>query len=246
MYPMVGVALVTVWSRAARSAEFDLLGQAAIAGAVVAMVWQRMVTAREADLAARWAVGASGEEATAELLDRWVASPAGRARSAEVFHDVRIAGRSENIDHLVIDRAGVALIETKRWTGEVVVGRHVWVTGRLGGATRRRRERRDDAIAQIERLGEAMTRLLHSRVDGRRDLDGRSTARLPRAGFVCIHGASVRPAWYRRRAMLRGVAVGGPDDLERWMARRRRSLSTRRTVTLQRAVAGRLERAGLR
>lgn len=61
-----------------------------------------------------WRRGAEGEETVGRLLDRlppgWV-----------VLHDLPLGTRGGNLDHLVIGPAGVFTINTKRWTGSVVV-----------------------------------------------------------------------------------------------------------------------------
>jgi Nuclease-related domain len=61
-----------------------------------------------------WRDGARGERATARLLrrlhrHRWV-----------VFHDVAIPGTPANADHLLIGPPGVLLVDSKRYTGQVI------------------------------------------------------------------------------------------------------------------------------
>ncbi len=72
----------------------------------------------------RWAVGAEGEQATATLLHllprRWV-----------VLHDRRVPGSRANIDHLVIGRTGVWVLDTKTSRGRVSSRwRTVWLGDR--------------------------------------------------------------------------------------------------------------------
>jgi hypothetical protein len=65
--------------------------------------------------AERWQRGADGEAATAAVLDQL---PEGWT----VLHDVRWPGRPRaNIDHVVIGPCGVFVIDSKNWSGEVVV-----------------------------------------------------------------------------------------------------------------------------
>jgi hypothetical protein len=65
--------------------------------------------------AARWEQGADGEEATAGAL---LALPP----SWTVLHDLAWPGRQlANIDHIVIGPAGVFVIDTKNWSGRVMV-----------------------------------------------------------------------------------------------------------------------------
>ncbi len=56
-----------------------------------------------------WAQGAVGEEIVAQHLDRLV-SP-----SVLVLHDRKIPGSRANIDHIVVTRAGVTVIDSKRY-----------------------------------------------------------------------------------------------------------------------------------
>ncbi|MEV5348941.1 nuclease-related domain-containing protein [Streptomyces achromogenes] len=56
-----------------------------------------------------WAAGAAGEEATARLLRPLV------RRGCAVLHDRAIRGSRANIDHLIIGRFGVALVDSKNW-----------------------------------------------------------------------------------------------------------------------------------
>ena len=166
----------------------------AVFAAVLLLGWRRGAAAADEYEAGAWLVGARGEERTAATLERVV------DRSSIVFHDLRPPGRRENIDHLVVGRAGVLVVETKRWSGTVVVGRGVRVNGR----------RRRDVTDQVRRL---------------REITSRELGGAPVDAFVCIHGARVRPAWFRRRAVVDGAAYGGARELERWLRRRRRCAS---------------------
>jgi hypothetical protein len=67
---------------------------------------------RSADL---WERGADGEQATADALK---ALPAGWT----VFHDVRWPGRRyANVDHVVVGPGGVFVVDSKNWSGAIVV-----------------------------------------------------------------------------------------------------------------------------
>lgn len=186
-----------------------------IAGFVVVLLvaWRRGAASGDSERVARWASGAWGEEATAAALD-------GLARRGfAVLHDVEVPGRRENLDHVVVSRGGVAVIETKRWAGRVVIGRNVRVDGK----------RRNEVLAQVERQRRAV-----------RAMAGRG---VPVDAFVCVHARRVRPAWFRRRAVIDGVTFGGPDELVRWLRRRRRRAALDGASV--RALAGRLDRPGL-
>jgi hypothetical protein len=57
--------------------------------------------------AARWLRGAAGERATAQILARLP------TRRWTVIHDLAVPGSRANIDHLVIGRTGVWVVDTK-------------------------------------------------------------------------------------------------------------------------------------
>lgn len=200
--PLLTYALVRTGT-----SRLEAVSVALFAGCL-ALAWRRGATEADRDATERWAVGARAEEATAAAL-------AGLdARRFAVLHDVAVPGRRENADHLVVSRAGVVVVETKRWAGPVVIGRHV----------RARGERRDEVIDQMGRLERSVRRRLAAGACGRK---------VPVDLFVCIHTSRVRPARWRRRARLGRVAFGSPDDLVRWLRRRRR----RRAVLDRGAVA---------
>lgn len=68
---------------------------------------------RSADL---WERGAAGEEATADAL---AALP---AEGWTVLHDVAWPGRPRaNIDHVVVGRPGVFVVDSKNWSGEISI-----------------------------------------------------------------------------------------------------------------------------
>jgi hypothetical protein len=152
----------------------------AFAVVIVVLVWWR----RRRSVAARWAAGAEGEAWTSDVLHSL-------GRGFSVGHDLVPPGRRWNIDHVVVGRCGVVVVETKRWRGSVRVGRRtLWLDGR----------RRDDVASQVEMQVEVVSRAVGAGV--------------PVRWFVCIHGADVRRRWWARRR-----PVGGPDDLVRWLRR---------------------------
>ena len=183
----------------------EAVGIALFVGAIV-IGWRRGANTHDAFAANAWAVGARAEVETARALDR-LTDP-----HTVVLHDLGLAGRRENIDHLVISTRGVVVVETKRWTGSVVVGRTV----------RHNWRRRRDVIDQAERLRRSVSRAIEG---------------IPVDAFVCIHGARVRRAWFRRRASIDGVAFGDTAALVRHLRRRRRVL---RPADVRR-LAGELE-----
>jgi hypothetical protein len=60
-----------------------------------------------------WAYGANGERALGKVLDPL------REEGIAVLHDRRIPGSRANIDHLVVSRAGVFVIDAKNYLGRV-------------------------------------------------------------------------------------------------------------------------------
>jgi hypothetical protein len=71
----------------------------------------------------RWLRGAAGEEATAALLDRL------SSRRWVVLHDRRLPGTSANVDHVVIGRRGVWVIDSKAYRAPLRAG---WRSVRVG------------------------------------------------------------------------------------------------------------------
>jgi hypothetical protein len=91
----------------------------AVAGIAAGLAW----TARPRPDPERWLRGAAGESATARLLARL---PAGRWA---VLHDRRVPGSQTNLDHIVIGRTGVWLVDSKTTRAMVRTG---WRSIRLG------------------------------------------------------------------------------------------------------------------
>ena len=132
-------------------------------------------------------VGAEGEEATSRRLaglpDGWI-----------VLHDRRIPGSRANIDHVVVGPIGVAVVESKSWSGTVKVH-----ADRLTGSGRNP----DAAIDQVLRQVEAVRAVL-----------GPDHADLEVRPVLCIHRAEVqRPGGLFRTHRPRGVRVCPPNGL---------------------------------
>ena len=93
------------------------------AGAAVALVAAALL-ARPGDDPERWARGAAGERATAQLLAtlsprRWV-----------VLHDLALPGARANVDHLVIGPTGLWVVDSKAYRGRLEARRRrVLVSG---------------------------------------------------------------------------------------------------------------------
>lgn len=79
-----------------------------------------------------WARGATGERLVGQLLDQFVAQEPG----ARVLHDRRFPGSRANLDHVVVCRGGVFVIDAKNYRGRIEVRRRwsrspsLWVGGR--------------------------------------------------------------------------------------------------------------------
>jgi hypothetical protein len=65
-----------------------------------------------------WDIGARGEELLGEAL---AAVPGLR-----VLHDRRVRGRRGNIDHIVVTRAGVFVVDAKHYKGLIEIRNHGW------------------------------------------------------------------------------------------------------------------------
>jgi hypothetical protein len=128
-----------------------------------------------------WRKGADGERRTAGIL-------AGLGAGTISLHDRRIPGSRANIDHIVFAPTGVFVVETKHWSGRVVVGRG---TARRNGRSmqpeieqaRREASVVDAALGGLARLG------IHVRP------------------ILCIHGATVERATLIASVVVDGVRV---------------------------------------
>lgn len=60
-----------------------------------------------------WRRGAEGEKVIAEVLESELPD------SYSIFNDVRLPGRTSNIDHIVVGPSGVFVLNTKNWRGTV-------------------------------------------------------------------------------------------------------------------------------
>jgi hypothetical protein len=80
-----------------------------VAGAAAALCLLAAWVRRPRGDPERWLRGAAGEEATAALLDRLP------ARRWIVLHDRRLPGSRANVDHIVIGRGGVWVIDSKAY-----------------------------------------------------------------------------------------------------------------------------------
>jgi hypothetical protein len=117
---------------------------------------------------AAWAIGAKGELATAQALNEL------KTEGFVVLHDRLIPGSSANIDHIVIGPPGVAVVETKSYSGRLRVrGDDVYVGGYRKTAQTIEEARRE-ALAVTVALGP--------------DLECRSVKVRP---ILCVHRADL-------------------------------------------------------
>ncbi|WP_232676234.1 nuclease-related domain-containing protein [Nocardioides sp. R-C-SC26] len=134
---------------------------------------QRRRTAAERELrrAELWERGAVGEETTAAALallppDEWT-----------TFHDLRWPGRQRaNIDHVVVGPPGVFVIDTKNWSGPIVV---------RDGVLRQRGRSRDRSVAGVVDAARAVAAVLRG---------GGDQSVLP---VLCFVGDAPPPGWVR-------------------------------------------------
>jgi hypothetical protein len=209
--PLVGVL----------GAAMVVTGNAAIGGWIAGgalALWSAATWWARRDLAGRWAAGAAGEREAAAAL-------AGLERRGwAVFSDRHVPGRRGNLDHLVVGPGGIVVVETKRWQGEIRLGRrHLRVDG----------ERRSEVLDQVRRQVDAIEAAL-----GRPALT---------AGVLCITGprADLRRRWWQRHVRLvDGVPVGRPDDVVRRLRRARVVLAPREVADWADRVARGFPAAG--
>jgi hypothetical protein len=92
------------------------LPRAGLAGLAAAALVGWRLRFRPSEQARRWQRGARGERRTARLLRRLT-------RDGYIcFHDLAVPGSDANVDHLVIGRSGVFVIDSKQWTGHIHQG----------------------------------------------------------------------------------------------------------------------------
>ncbi len=131
-------------------------------------------------------VGAEGERGAAKQLERLA------AQGWIVLHDRRLPGGRENVDHVAVGPPGIVVVETKNWSGDVVVTND--------GLRRNGRDARS-AIEQVLR-----------QVPGDRiALPSWSTVAV--RPVLYLHREIDRPGPRRRAARPGGVPVSGPRDL---------------------------------
>jgi hypothetical protein len=129
--------------------------------AVAALVGWRL-RFRPSEQARSWQRGAHGERGTARLLDRLT------REGYVVFHDLAVPGSPANVDHLVIGRTGLFVIDSKQWTGSVHQSGD--------GLVWHNHYPLDRTLAMVRWEATAVGRLLGTRV----------------ATLLCVHGAHIQ------------------------------------------------------
>jgi hypothetical protein len=134
---VVGLVLV------AQGGTWGLAGWVLIAVGVLSTATRLLVAPSHVTA---WTTGASGEERVGPLLDTL------EDRGWFILHDRRMPGARENIDHVAIGPAGVVVVETKSYTGDV----------RMRDGVLRVNGRRVDFFAQVERQMAAVEQTIES------------------------------------------------------------------------------------
>jgi hypothetical protein len=115
-----------------------------------------------------WATGAKGEALTGRALEQL------KIEGFVILHDRRIPGSSANIDHIVIGPPGVAVVETKSYSGQLRVrGNDVYIRGN---------RRTSGTAEQARREAVAVTVALADELERRR---------LKVRPILCVHRASL-------------------------------------------------------
>jgi nuclease-like protein len=137
------------------------LPQTGLAGLAVAALVGWRLRFRPSEQARSWQRGARGERRTARLLRRLTRD------GYSCFHDLAVPGSDANVDHLVIGRSGVFVIDSKQWTGQVHQG--------VDGLAWHNHYPLARALQTVRWEAEAISRLLGT----------------PTAALLCVHGAHV-------------------------------------------------------
>jgi hypothetical protein len=138
------------------------LPRAGLAGLAAAVLVGWRLRFRPSEQARTWQRGAAGERHTARLLDRLTRD------GYVVFHDLAVPGSDANVDHLVIGRSGVFVIDTKQWTGRVYQG--------ADGLVWHNHYCLDRTLETVRWEAERVGRLLSTRA----------------AALLCVHGAHIQ------------------------------------------------------
>jgi len=133
-----------------------------------------------------WQIGADGEAHTGRLLESL------EADGFRVLHDRKIPGaRSANIDHIVIGRPGIYVVETKSYTGALQIrGDEVFVAGR----------RKNGWIDEVDREAAAVRSALAN------EIAAHGWTVTP---IICVHRADL--PWFRSE--VQGVRIVSGKDL---------------------------------
>jgi hypothetical protein len=174
--PLVTAAGVTTDMLAGQAG----LPWAGLVGLAVAAVVGWRLRFRPSEQARTWQRGAHGERRTARLLERLTRD------GFVVFHDLAVPGSDANVDHLVIGRSGVFIIDSKQWTGSVHQG--------ADGLVWHNHYPLDRTLETVHWEAQQVSRVLGSRA----------------AALLCVHGAHVHGGGLHAH----GVAVV-PADLLR-------------------------------
>jgi hypothetical protein len=156
--PLVGAAGITADVLAAQAG----LPRAGLAGLAAAVLVGWRLRFRPSNQARTWQHGGQGERHTARLLDRLTRD------GYVVFHDVAVPGSDANVDHLVIGRSGVFVIDSKQWTGQVRQG--------ADGLVWHNHYCLDRTLERVRWEADTVGRLLGTRA----------------AALLCVHGAHIQ------------------------------------------------------
>jgi hypothetical protein len=156
--PLVGAAAITAAVLGARAG----LPRVGLAGLAVAVLVGWRLRFRPSEQARTWQRGGQGERHTARLLDCLTRD------GYVVFHDLAVPGSDANLDHLVIGRSGVFVIDSKQWTGEVRQG--------ADGLVWHNHYCLDRTLEIVRWEADTVGRLLSTRA----------------AGLLCVHGAHIQ------------------------------------------------------
>ena len=157
----------------------------------------------------RWARGAEGERRTERILGKLP------GRRWAVWHDLAVPGTRANIDHLVVGRTGVWVVDTKTTRSAV---RCSWRSVHLGD----RRLDTDSTRWEAGIVGEMLD--VELKKADRPPLTGREGVR----PVVAVHA----PAMRRRGGRAGGVPVVPATKLEDRLRRGRRRVARHRMVEL--------------
>ena len=157
-----------------------------------------------------WRLGSLGEKESARLLEPL------ESGGYVALHDLRIPGSRANIDHVVVGPNGVWIIETKRWSGKVVIRESKLLRNGRNEARSLEEAHREASVVRA----------------------ALSAEEVPVRPVLCVHGAAIEVGWFSSTT-IDGVRICSGRRIRRLIESPRPTPPARRApLTSRRAPRG--------